>query len=237
MALNYRSNGNGVDLMRNAPVSAEVGGSWLELHRGQRLTRWLPWYRGRADSPMEVEAQALCEFVREEVFQSRFGMTLDVHSSFLKRDRIWFPYARARRLFPNVPEVFALKQLLRSTHSHHSYVFEPQALNYTTHGDLWDYLYDLHRAERHMGVFLPLTLELSSASWYRKNPGQLLSRAGLFHPIKQHRLTRVLRRHKALFDFLLRAVYSHAAWLPQTADHRRSLLREAELRWGLAPDA
>ncbi len=232
MALRYRANGNGVDLMRNSPVTAEEPGAWYEAHRGQRLTKWLPWYRGNPGQ-LETEAQALCDFVREEIFPSRFGLVLDVHSGFLNRDRIWFPYARAKQLFPNAPEVFALKQLLRETHSHHRYVVEPQAINYTTHGDLWDYLHDEQQALCSDRLFLPLTLEISSASWYRKNPSQLLSRIGLFHPVKPHRLTRVLRRHKLLFDFLLRAVDSHKNWLPHAAEHRASLLREAQLRWGI----
>lgn len=258
MALHYRANGNGVDLMRNAPVAAEEPGPWYHAHQGQRLTRWLPWYRGDSER-MEVEAQALCDFVRQEIFPSQFGMVLDVHSGFLKQDRIWFPYARSKRLFHNAAEVLALKHLLGETHSYHRYRFEPQAINYTTHGDLWDYLHDEHSryltsnnhtlsddtlgngtsngsseqsGGHHPRLFLPLTLEISSASWYRKNPGQLLSRLGLFHPVKPHRLTRVLRRHKLLFDFLFRAVDSYENWLPRNPERRESLSWEAESRWG-----
>ena len=231
MAQSLRSNGHGVDLMRNAPVEAEQGSRWFELHRGQRLSPLLPWYRGHPHQAMEVESRALCDFVAQEVFPSCFAIGLDVHSGFLAGDRIWFPYAGSQKLFPNTPELWALKHLLQETHEHHVYTVEPQSLNYTTHGDLWDYLYDQYRATNPDGVFLPLTLEISSYLWYRKNPRQLLSRSGLFHPMKQHRLVRVQRRHKTLFDFLSRAVYSRESWLPRDEAHRASLHREAERDW------
>ncbi|MBY0370110.1 DUF2817 domain-containing protein, partial [bacterium] len=59
MYLMSRSNPNGVDLMRNAPVHAEKA-SALALYSGHRLSRRLPWYRGPAGAPMETEATALC---------------------------------------------------------------------------------------------------------------------------------------------------------------------------------
>lgn len=232
MALRTRANGAGVDLMRNAPVTSSEPDNWYALYRGQRLSSRLPWYRGKADEAMQPETQALCDFVRKEVFPSELGLCLDVHSGFAGKDRLWFPYARSRQLFPNAPEMAALDQLLRETHPNHRYVVEPQSVNYTTHGDVWDYLFDLHAAQHPENVLLPLTLELSAASWYRKNPRQLFSRLGFFHPVKEHRLTRVLRRHRGLCDFLLRAVYSGRHWLPVSEDHRASLRREAELRWG-----
>jgi hypothetical protein len=78
---------------------------------------------------------------------------------------------------------------------------------------------------------LPLTLELSSRAWYTKNPSQLVSRVGLFHPVKPHRLARAQRRHKTLFDFLMRSVLSHERWLPTSHAHRTALLAQAEERW------
>ncbi len=232
MSLRTRANGAGVDLMRNAPTNAAEPGRWYQLYRGHRLSSRLPWYRGKLDEAMQPEAEALWSFVRREVFPSNVSITLDVHSGFTGKDRLWFPYARTRELFPRAPEMFAFEQLLRETHPNHLYVVEPQSVNYTTHGDLWDYIFDQHSALEKGKLLLPLTLELSAASWYRKNPRQLTSRTGFFHPVKEHRLTRVLRRHRALFDFLLRAAYSHERWLPQNDDHRASLQREAELLWG-----
>jgi hypothetical protein len=231
MALGLRSNGRGVDLMRNAPTMAEEASRWYELHRGQRLTPFLPWYQGRQDGEMEIEARVLSDYMLEQLGSSVCAVSVDVHSGFLAGDRIWFPYARSKRPFANTPEVMALSHLLGDTHEHHVYTVEPQSINYTTHGDLWDYIYDRHRAASPKRVFLPLTLELSSNQWYRKNPRQLVSRVGLFHPVKAHRLARVQRRHKTLFDFLMRGVMSHERWLPTTDKHRAALLREAEERW------
>lgn len=231
MALGLRSNGRGVDLMRNAPVLADQRSRWFELYRGQRMTPFLPWYQGKQGAGMELESHALCEFVAQEVFPSRCAITLDVHSGFLAGDRIWFPYARSRQPFAHTPEIMALTHLLGRTHEGHVYTVEPQAINYTTHGDLWDHVYDRFQRGLGAGVLLPLTLELSSRPWYRKNPRQLMRRVGLFHPVKAHRLARVQRRHKTLFDFLSRAVISHEQWLPATDAQRGALLCEAHERW------
>jgi hypothetical protein len=231
MALGLRSNGNGVDLMRNAPVQAEHDSRWFELHRGQRLTPFLPWYQGRQGEPMQDEAAALCDFIEQHLFESRCGIVVDVHSGFLPGDRIWFPYARSRKPFAHTPEVMALTRLLGDTHANPVYTVEPQSIIYTKHGDLWDYVYDRHQAARSAGVFLPLTLEISSQKWYRKNPRQLIRRMGLFHPFKLHRLERVQRRHKTLFDFLTRATVSHPFWVPGTEAQRATLLQEAIERW------
>jgi hypothetical protein len=229
-ALGLRSNGNGVDLMRNAPVEAEAQGAPFDFYRGQRLTRFLPWFRG-SPNKLEVEADAVCTFVREEVYPSAVSVTVDIHSGFLATDRVWFPYARSKQPLPSIGEVAALRTLLRETHPYHHYRFEPQSVNYTTHGDLWDYLYDEHRARFPTSVMLPLTLELSSTTWYRKNPRQLLRRVGLFYPLAPKRLAKVLHKHKTLFEFLLRALCSRESWLPRSKEHHAALVREAMELW------
>ena len=63
-----RSNPNGVDLMRNAPVEAEQE-HFLKLVSGHRISPKIPWYRGALDAPMEQEAVALCNFVQKEFFR------------------------------------------------------------------------------------------------------------------------------------------------------------------------
>ncbi len=134
-----RGNGQGVDLMRNAPVDADRWELPIKLYRGQRLSSRLPWYRGRQNE-LEPEARALCDWVARETAQSPFVVTLDVHSGFFGADRVWFPYARTQTLFPHVAEMLTLKTLLDETYTRHRYVVEPQAAQYTTHGDLWDYI-------------------------------------------------------------------------------------------------
>jgi hypothetical protein len=225
-----RGNGQGVDLMRNAPVNADRWELPLKIYRGQRLSRHLPWYRGRADA-LEPEATALCQWVSREVAQSPFVVTLDVHSGFFGADRIWFPYARTRTLFPHVAEMLALKTLLDETYARHRYVVEPQAAQYTTHGDLWDYIYDRYREVKPDGIFLPLTLELGASAWLRKNL-RFLEKAAFFHPLTPRRTKRVLRRHIPLFEFLLRAVYSWERWAQLSTQGRATETLRANALWG-----
>ena len=118
---------------------------------------------------------------------------------------------------------------LRKEPRHHRYVIEPQSRQYLAHGDLWDWLY-VQAAGRHPNVFLPLTLEMGSWSWVRKNPRQLLRRGGIFNPLIEHRLQRVLRHHVTWLDFLTRAVASHQRWRPAGAgrEHQRT---QALRRW------
>jgi hypothetical protein len=225
--LGQRGNARGVDLMRNAPAPDDARGSFLV--GGQRVSPRLPWFMGEP-SVMEPEAEALCALVERECFGARFAIALDCHSGFGFRDRLWFPYARTRAPFANLPEVQALKYLLDATLPHHVYRFEPQARNYTVRGDLWDHLYDLRAERGGEGLFLPLTLEMGSWMWVKKNPRQLLSALGTFNPVKPHRLRRTLRRHLTLLDFLFRATASAHAWLPAPPE-RESLRRDAFAHW------
>ena len=232
MAMHRRSNGQGIDLMRSAPVEAAENGPWYAIHRGHRFSPRLPWYRGPRNQQLPEEAKALANVIENHILPSQFSISLDVHSGFGEKDRIWFPYARTKELYPAIAETLALKRLLRDTYPRHRYLVEPQSVNYTTHGDLWDHFFDMQRAQTPECAFLPLTLELGSASWYKKNPKQLRNALGAFHPITPERTERVLRRHTPLFEFLLRAVHSQDRWLPQTKDQRSTLRREAEQRWG-----
>jgi len=209
--LGTRANPNGVDLMRNAPVESLERVPWLV--GGQRLSPRLPWFRGGLDEPMEHESRALCEVVRAELLTRRFCLTVDCHSGFGMADRIWFPYAHTRRPFHHLPEMHALKDLLQETLCNYRYIFEPQSRQYLTHGDLWDHLYTEARlgGDRH---FLPLTLEMGSWSWVKKNPRQFFTLLGNFNPLIEHRQQRVLRRHVPLLEFFARAALSHPRWLP-----------------------
>jgi hypothetical protein len=206
MSRGQRANGNGVDLMRNAPA-APTGGT--PLLGGQRLSPRLPWYMGSANAPMETEARVLVELVERELLAAPFSIALDLHSGYGFRDRLWYPYARTREAPPDLPAIDALARLLDDTLPNHVYRVEQTAQAYTIRGDLWDYLYDRPRA----GTFLPLTLEMGSWTWVRKNPLQGLSSLGRFNPVKAHRVRRTLRRHLPLLDFLVHAAASHRAWL------------------------
>jgi hypothetical protein len=217
-----RANPNGVDLMRNAPLESRERVPFL--FGGQRISARLPWYRGPLNGAMERENEAVCAVVEKELFARRFAISIDCHSGFGINDRIWFPYAYTAQPFAHLPEVHALKEIYDQTHPNHRYVFEPQSRQYMAHGDLWDYLYQASCAvpER---IFLPLTLEMGSWLWVKKNPRQLFSRHGIFNPLIEHREQRVLRRHVYWLDFLARAACGYRLWIPQEAQREEFRLR------------
>ncbi len=245
-----RCNGNGVDLMRNAPITAEnasflVGGHFISPH--------LPWYRGNLAQTfegMETESKALIQYIQRQTQQSIRTVILDMHSGFGLQDQLWFPFAKSTRPFPHLPEVHSLKLALDKVHPNHIYRFEPQAKHYTTHGDLWDYLY-LEWMKSQSGelanqnqtsqqstpsdfskrLFLPLTLELGSWRWVKKNPIQLFSFMGHYNPVKPHRQKRALRRHLPLFDFLTRIMTSPSLWWPMDPLVRNEMDRVAKKLW------
>jgi hypothetical protein len=211
MYLGTRANPRGVDLMRNAPVTALDHVPFLV--GGQRISSRLPWYRGAALSAMEVESQALCDVVQSELLSRRFSLALDCHSGFGVSDRLWFPFAHTRAPIAHLAEMHALKSIFSQSNNYHRYTIEPQSAQYLTHGDLWDHLYQLACQEPER-TFLPLTLEMGSWLWVKKNPSQLFSRHGIFNPQIEHRLQRVLRQHQMLLDFLSRAASGYERWLP-----------------------
>lgn len=156
-------------------------------------------------------------------------MAVDCHSGFGVNDRIWFPYAHTVRPIDHLPEIHALKGIFEQTHPNHSYIFEPQSRQYLAHGDLWDFLY-LRACSTPGRIFLPLTLEMGSWLWVKKNPRQVFSRHGIFNPLIEHRQQRVLRRHIAWLDFISRAACSHSRWLP-TGAVRQNHEQQALARW------
>lgn len=229
-----RANPAGVDLMRNAPIDAE--GKVPLLLGGQRMSPVLPWYRGRAGEPMQPEAAALCRVVEQRLMTQPFSLALDCHSGFGTSNHVWFPYAHSRRPIDCLAEIYALRTLFRTNHPHHrNYIIEPQSRRYTTHGDLWDFLYE--RARDHApNLFMPLTLEMGSWLWIKKNPLQLFGRLGMFNPIEPHRIRRILRQHLTLFDFLVRAALSHQRWRPRE-EERASLFESAVAYWLSRPES
>ena len=138
-------------------------------------------------------------------------------------------YASTRLPIAHLPEMHALAEILDQTQLHHPYVFEPQSSQYLTHGDLWDYLYQRACLEPAC-IHLPLTLEMGSWLWIKKNPRQMFSLKGIFNPLIAHRQHRVLRRHLSLLDFLSRAAASHSRWVP-SSEARGKLHADALRAW------
>ncbi len=205
MVMQRRANGNGVDLMRNSPTIASQGASFLV--GGQRFSARLPWYRGQRCQAMESESGAVVEAVKKNLLKRPLSLVLDCHSGFGQQDRIWFPYAHSKQqLIPDLAHVYRLRELFFDSYPHQNYLFEPQTKHYVCHGDLWDYCYQLSLNQP--GVFLPLTLEMGSWRWLKKNPLQVFDSLGLYHPMKPHRVQRVLRRHLVLMEFLMKACFS-----------------------------
>lgn len=197
---NKRGNGNGVDLMRNAPQSAE-GKRLVPFASGHRVSPKMWWYRGQ-EGVLEKESKFLLDFVKEQMFSSSFSMALDVHSGFGSKDRLWYPYSKTDADFPLISEVTAFKRMMKLINPFHIYHVESQSESYLIHGDLWDHAFDLqHLDSKYTGTFMPWTLEMGSWNWVRKNPLQLFTSTGLFHPIKPHRVKRTMRRHWWLLDY------------------------------------
>lgn len=206
MANSQRANGNGVDIMRNAPVD---GTRATPLIGGQRISPRLPYYQG---TKLELETRAVIDLVERECFGTPFCLALDLHSGFGMIDRLWYPYARSLQPPPDLDAIQALGGLLDAAMPNHVYKLEQTAQSYTISGDLWDYLYDQRRA-RGGGTLLSITLEMGSWAWVRKNPWQGFISLGRFNPLVPHRLRRTLRRHLPLIEFLFHATASYQAWL------------------------
>ncbi|MBL4817110.1 MAG: DUF2817 domain-containing protein [Shewanella sp.] len=220
-----RSNGNNVDLMRNAPI--EASGKVTFMVGGQTLSQKLPWYRGSGE--MEAETSALVEYVKRLQLESTSLVSLDAHSGFGLNDHIWFPYAHTDKPFEGMGYIYHLKRLFETGYSHHGhYRLAPQSHFYRTHGDIWDYLVVNNTGT---APFIPLTLEMGSWAWLRKNPRQVLSFSGYFNPQKPHRHQRILRRHFILMQFLLDSAYGQV--LEQVSPAQLALLtHDAHRYWG-----
>jgi hypothetical protein len=220
-----RANGNGVDLMRNAPIDAKEKVPWLV--GGQQISSKLPWYRG--DGTLERENQALIDYLKQQCLHRPFNLVVDCHSGFGLKDRLWIPYAYRKRPPRKVANYFALQQLLQATYPHNKYVFEPQSNHYTTHGDLWDHVGKIVKHEFNQ-PFLSLTLEMGSWRWVKKRPIGLLSFKGMFNPVTEHRWLRAQRSHLILFDFLKLASLNYQNWLP-TSNNKAAIRKAAINHW------
>ncbi|MGR5268717.1 DUF2817 domain-containing protein [Vibrio astriarenae] len=225
VALKKRANHNGVDLMRNAPVNATNPA--MQLYAGQTISSKLPWFRGNPDN-MEKELTHTSNYLLNVSRSASSTIVLDLHSGFGTKDRLWFPFAHHKKPPDNIEQYYLLYRLFRKSYPHYElYQFEPQWHQYTTHGDFWDWQY-LQHFEESSHHFLPLTLELGSWLWVKKNPMQLLSFSQLFHPTKPHRIKRVQRRHSTLLNYLMQVLDNR---ILETIDNKEQLTDKALKLW------
>jgi len=219
VAMRWRSNHRGIDLMRNSPINIEKDLKKYFLVSGHRYGSWLPYFRGIEGNELEKENLILAAFVKKYHFETTISVSLDVHSGFGMRDQLWYLYAHSKKPFAFLRETLSFLNVFSKTIPHHVYKIEPQSVNYLIHGDIWDYLFyqfQDHQLESHgkiqNKIFIPITLELGSWNWVRKNPLQLLRPLGLFNPMRNHRYSRTMRRHILLFEYMRRAVKNHHHW-------------------------
>lgn len=206
---NTRSNGNGVDLMRNSPIRAVEKTNFLVS--GQSYSAKWPWYHGKINQ-LETENENLKNEFLQQTNKSKCVISIDFHSGFGLKDRLWFPFSYTKNPFPHLAEMYALKHLFEQSHPYHIYKIEPQANSYLINGDIWDYLYLEFKKTNPNSCYIPLTLEMGSWNWVKKNPFQIFLKNGIFNPILDHRIKRTYRRHYLLYDFLLKAIYSNSLW-------------------------
>ncbi|MFT6552296.1 MAG: hypothetical protein ACJA1I_002346, partial [Zhongshania marina] len=226
MLQDSRCNPNGIDLNRHAPIDAEDKVPFLV--GGQRISKTIPWYRGKRGADFEGEFVALQNIIKRYCQVGRPSIVVDFHSGFGFQDHLWIPYAYRRQPIDDIGSYVALKLLWERNFPHHNYVFGPQAMHYLSHGDIWDYF---HRQCRADGItLLPLTLEMGSWLWVKKHPQQLFSFAGLFNPTVPHRHARVLRGHLLLIDFLLAAARNIEHWQP-SGEQEREMQQMAQSLW------
>jgi hypothetical protein len=223
-----RCNGNDVDLMRNSPVRAIDKVPFLL--GGQQYSKLLPWFQGEKNN-LEEENKVLYTKFLQSCGRSKCVISIDFHSGFGMRDRIWFPFSYTKKPFTNIPELQAFASLFDKTHPYHVYKIEPQSKGYLLNGDIWDYFYMELKIINPTAVFLPLTLEMGSWTWVRKNPMQIFSKQGMFNPTKKHRIKRTYRRHHLLFDFLIKSLYSHCVWSDLDPTLRQKHFKDAMERW------
>ncbi len=223
-----RCNGNDVDLMRNSPVRAIDKTPFLL--GGQKFSRKLPWYQGDL-TKLEVENAAIYKKFFDSASRSQCVISIDFHSGFGMKDRIWFPFSYTKKPYDNLAEMNSLTSLFENTHPYHVYKIEPQSSGYLLNGDIWDHIFLDLKASHPNTMYLPLTLEMGSWAWVKKNPLQLFSKQGIFNPTKEHRLKRTYRRHHLLFDFLLKALYSHKSWSKNDPIIRQKNYHDGMERW------
>ncbi|EMJ61386.1 MULTISPECIES: M14 family zinc carboxypeptidase [Leptospira] len=203
VVLKQRSNPAGVDLMRNSGIAAIKP---FLFFGGQKISKHLPYFRGNG---LEPESKALFRLVYESFFTVKDAIipVLDLHSGFGTVDNVWWPYAFTKAPCPDTSSYQKIEKHLKHHCGHIHFQYGPQSETYTTHGDLWDKLYDQYRdyhknSRNWNSKLLPLTLEVGTWSDIKEDPFKLFRKRGIFNPASFNKIETVGRYRGFLRDFV-----------------------------------
>ena len=161
---------------------------------------------------MEMENQVMCDFLEERLFPAK---SVDMPWIFtlvlVQKIACGSPTQELKNPIPDFVEAYSFRELLDKTYPNNFYSVEPQSLYnippMVMSGIISTIVTSASRKGGE-GFFMPLTLEMGSWKWVKKNPKQIFDLLGVYNPILPHRRRRVLRDHKTFMDFLHRAVLS-----------------------------
>lgn len=203
VAMKRRSNPGGVDLMRNSGVEAVKAPFFFG---GHKLSNVFPYYRGNV---LQAESKVLDRFYNKYLLPAENFMipVIDIHSGFGAVDHVWWPYAGTHeqcideRLFQKIANHLTTK------FNHILYRFGPQSETYTTHGDLWDRLYNQYQKAKlksnpNGSRFLPLTLEIGTWADIQLDPWKVFRKRGIFNPARESKQELIISHRKFLTDVL-----------------------------------
>lgn len=201
VAMKKRSNPRGVDLMRNSGVDAVKP---MPFFGGHRISPKLPYFRGKT---LELESRALFQFVKKYFFSAKSKVLpiLDIHSGFGTVDYVWWPYAHTHAPSPSETVFQSFANYLQNTKNLKNFHYSPQSESYTTHGDLWDRIYDQFQeeAKEKKSQLIPLTLEVGTWKDIAENPLKVLKKRGIFNPSPENKAETIIRYREFLKEFIL----------------------------------
>ncbi|TGL20513.1 DUF2817 domain-containing protein [Leptospira bourretii] len=203
VAMKRRSNPNGVDLMRNSGVEAVKAPFFFG---GHKISNVFPYYRGNI---LQAESRVLDRFYSEYFLPAKNTMipVIDIHSGFGAVDHVWWPYAGTHDQCVDESLFQKIANHLTTRLNHILYRFGPQSETYTTHGDLWDRLYNEFQKTKELSPtkdsrFLPLTLEIGTWSDIQLDPWKVFRKRGIFNPARESKKESIISHRKFLTDVL-----------------------------------
>lgn len=202
VALKRRANPGGVDLMRNSGIDAEHP---TPFFGGHKLTRRLPYFRGKGLQP---ESRSLLRLMAEYFYPITKTVlpVLDVHSGFGAIDRVWWPYAKTDTFCEDQSAYEKVADYLKNQCGHGNLEYGSQSDSYQANGDLWDLVYDQFKGvqrAKDSSLLLPFTLEIGTWSSIKEEPSRIFKKKGIFNPTKANRQETITRYRGFLRDYVM----------------------------------